>query len=510
MLESIQKVAILYDASQAVLSTFDLDEVLNRILAIIKDYFQLQNGGVMLLDKNRQELSVRAHFGHGGVDSGESVPVGQGITGTAAKVKRPIYAPDVSKDPRYINVVKETRSEVAIPLMVRDEVVGVLDFQSDQLDYFKPDMVDLLTLFSTQASLALENARLYSLERKRAEQLEAINAVAQQTTTLLDLDELLTVVCRLLLERFNNIDHVAVLLSEPEGLRVRAYEGRLTPKVPMGSLLAPGTGLVSRALAESRSVIESDVTRVESYFAGFVETRSEMCVPLICVGEKLGVLALDSAVRNAFDVEDIQPLESVADICAAAIQNANYFERMRQLAYVDGLTGIHNRRHFEMRIGDELERASRFQRRIAVLMLDIDHFKRLNDEFGHLLGDEVLRGVAGILKQQLRKVDVVCRYGGEEFAVLVPETTGDNAVLVAEKLRRQVESHLFPGVPRPVTISCGVADYPTHGLTRDEVVAAADGALYRAKQTGRNRVVAACLKQETSNTSKQVPAAQNG
>ena len=133
-------------------------------------------------------------------------------------------------------------------------------------------------------------------------------------------------------------------------------------------------------------------------------------------------------------------------------------------------------------------------------MMDIDHFKRLNDEFGHLLGDEVLRGVSTILKHQLRKMDMVCRYGGEEFAVVVPETFGENALTVAEKLRRQVEIYNFPGVPRPVTISCGVADYPIHGNSRDEVVAAADAALYVAKLSGRNRVVAATLKKETSAT----------
>lgn len=509
MIESIQKIAILYDASQAVLSTFDLDEVLNRILAIIRDYFQLQNGGVMLLDKGRQELYVRAQFGRISMDLGYRVPVGKGITGNAAVLKRPVYAPDVSKDARYVANVKPTKSEVAIPLMVREEVVGVLDFQSDEADYFKPELIDLLTLFSTQASLALENARLYSLERRRAQQLEAINAVAQQTTAVLDLDELLTVVCRLLLEWFH-IDHAAVLLCEGDNLRVRAYEGRLTPKVPLGAILAPGTGLTARALGQGKSVVENDVGRVDGYYPGFVETKSEVCVPLIFFGEKLGVLALDSAAESAFDPEDIQPLESVADICAAAIQNANYFERMRQLAYVDGLTGIHNRRFFEMRIVEELERASRFQGRMSVIMVDIDHFKKLNDEFGHLLGDEVLRGVAGILKQQLRKMDMVCRYGGEEFAVVVPETTGENAVTVAEKLRRQVECFPFPGVPRPVTISCGVAEYPVHGASRDEVVAAADGALYTAKQQGRNRVVAAADKKVELPAHKEISASQNG
>ncbi len=497
MLESMQKIAILYDASQAILSTFDLDEVLNRILTIIRDFFQLQNGAVLLMDKSGQELQVRAHLGRSNLDVGYRIPKGKGLTWAAAEIKRPVYAPDVSKDPRYLRRVDETRSEVAIPLMVRDEVVGVLDFQSDQLDYFDLEKIDLLTLFSTQASMALENARLYSAERRRTKQLEAINAVAKKTTRVLDLDELLTVVCRLLMDLFG-IDHAAVLLAEGDSLRVRAHEGRLTANLTMGEILSPGSGLAARSLASGRSVIENDVKTVDGYIAGFAETQSEMCVPLVIFGEKLGVLALDSARKNAFDNDDVQPLESVADICAAAIQNAHNFDRMKQLAYVDGLTGIHNRRFFEMRIVEELERAGRFQGRMSVIMVDIDHFKKMNDEFGHLLGDEMLRSVSTILKQQLRKMDMVCRYGGDEFAIVVPETTGESAVRVAEKLRRQVETHFFPGVPRPVTISCGVADYPAHGVTRDEVVAAADAALYQAKQLGRNKVASADMKKEYS------------
>lgn len=497
MLESMQKIAILYDASQAILSTFDLDEVLNRILTIIRDYFQLQNGAVLLMDKSRQELHVRAHLGRSNLEIGYRLPKGTGLTWAAVELKRPVYAADVTKDPRYLRKVDETMSEVAIPLLVRDDVVGVLDFQSEQVNYFDPEKIDLLTLFSTQASMALEHARLYSTERRRTKQLEAINAVAKKTTRVLDLDELLTVVCRLLMELFG-IDQAAVLLAEGDTLRVRAHEGSLTPNLAMGSILTPGTGLAARAMSSGRSVIENDVNNVEGYIVGFAETQSEMCVPLVIFGEKLGVLALDSAKKNAFDPDDVQPLESVADICAAAIQNAHNFNRMKQLAYVDGLTGIHNRRFFEMRIVEELERAGRFQGRVSVIMVDIDHFKKMNDEFGHLLGDEMLRSVSSILKQQLRKVDMVCRYGGDEFAIVVPETTGESAVRVAEKLRRQIETHFFPGVPRQVTISCGVADYPAHGITRDEVVAAADSALYQAKQLGRNKVASASMKKEVS------------
>jgi len=152
-----------------------------------------------------------------------------------------------------------------------------------------------------------------------------------------------------------------------------------------------------------------------------------------------------------------------------------------------------------LRILEEVERARRCGTGMAVVMVDIDQFKRLNDEFGHLLGDEVLRQVSSLFHQQLRKIDVVCRYGGEEFAILLTQTSAKHALGVAEKLRRLVEGWQFPGVPRTVTLSAGVAAFPDHGTTRDELVRAADTGLYAAKQAGRNRVCLASLARTTAN-----------
>jgi diguanylate cyclase (GGDEF)-like protein len=481
------KIAVLYDAGQAVLSTFDLDEVLQRILAIARDYFHLPNVAILLLDKEAQQLFVRSQVGW---DDGQDViclSVHEGITGAAASKKHPVYAPDVTQDARYICAAQSTRSELAIPLMVRDEVVGVLDCQSDQLDHFDHETIELLTLFSTQASIAIQNAHLYSLERKRARQLEAINTIAQQSTAVMELEELLIRVCSIIQQAFQ-VSHVSLFLREEGDLVMRAHQGTLTPSFQPGARFLTTQHPWSQVIATSATVIEKDLSAATDSFRLFKESSSRMSIPLISFGQTLGVLTLHSSKPKAFGDSDLQSLESVADICANSIQNAHYVERVKQLAYLDGLTGIFNRRFFELRISEEIERARRYGTGMAVIMADIDQFKRLNDEFGHLLGDEVLRQVSSIFHQQVRKIDVVCRYGGEEFAILLTQTSAQQAFTIAEKLRRQVENWQFPGVPRAITISAGVAAFPTHGKTRDEIVRAADNGLYVAKQQGRNRV----------------------
>jgi diguanylate cyclase (GGDEF)-like protein len=486
----MQKTAVLYDAGQAVLSTFDPDEVLQRILAIARDYFHLQNAAILLLDEETQQLCVRSQIGWDEGQDAIRLELGKGITGVAALKKQPIYSPDVEKDPRYVCAAKSTRSELALPLLVRDEVVGVLDCQSTRLDHFDKETIDLLTLFSTQASMALQNARLYTLERQRARQLEAINAIAQQSTAVLDLGELLSKVCLLIQQAFQ-VPHVSLFLREESELVLRAHHGTLTPRIPEGGRFPADREPWAHILSTSGTLIEKDLSSKPECMRFFVESASRMCIPLVSFGQILGVLALESSNRNAFRENELQCLESVADICATAIQNAHYVERVKQLAYLDGLTGIFNRRFFELRILEEIERARRYGTGMAVIMADIDQFKRLNDEFGHLLGDEVLRQVSSLFHQQLRKIDVVCRYGGEEFGIVLTQTNASHAVSVAEKLRRMVEHWQFPGVPQTVTISAGVAAFPDHGITRDELVRAADNGLYAAKQAGRNRIALA-------------------
>lgn len=483
----MQKVAILYDASQAVFSALDPEGVLQQILSITRDYFHVEKVAIFLLNEN-QDLYVHSQAGwENGLDT--IVKIGSGLVGVAALDKRPVYASDVSQSQNYVCTFPATRSEVAIPLMLHDELMGVLDCQSDDLAHFDAEMTDLLTLFATQASMALQNARLHQRERKKTQQLRAINDVAQQMTGLLEREEFLAKVCPLIHHAFQ-ISHVSVLLKEEDDIVIRAQFGNLQPLFPEGHRVPAESGFWGNTLAGGNSLLQSDTRNTDSTVL-CRETAACLCIPLVSFGQNLGLLVLERDQHGAFNRDDVQALESVADICATAIQNVNYVDQVKQLAYLDGLTGIFNRRFFELRLTEEMERARRFNNGMAVVMIDIDQFKVLNDEFGHLLGDEALRQISSLFHQNVRKIDVVCRYGGEEFAVLLSQTEPQYALAVAEKLRRAVQEWQFPGVPRQVTISAGIAAFPRHGNTRDELMAAADNALYRAKQEGRNRVIMA-------------------
>ena len=380
--------------------------------------------------------------------------------------------------------------------MVRDEVVGVLDCQSDLPAFFDNETVDLLTLFATQASIGLQNAKLYSMLQRRAAQLEAINAIAKRTTVELDLKELLDRLCTQLPHSFP-VEQVAIFLRDEDGdLVLRAQQGTLPTTLKEGDVLPPWL-----CLRPGRHGMQSVLRRSVAMPAGcFPSAAEEVCLPLVSFGENIGLLACATSQKKAFLANDIQALESVADILATATQNARYVDRVRQLAYRDGLTGVFNRRYFESRLVDEVTRAARYGGGVSVLMIDLDHFKKINDDFGHMLGDDVLRAVSAAFLRQLRKVDVVCRYGGEEFAIILPATHGASAATVAEKLRRAVANTEFSGVPYRVTVSIGVAEFPANGITRDDIVRAADAALYAAKEAGRNQV---CLASGTASRGRR-------
>lgn len=220
---------------------------------------------------------------------------------------------------------------------------------------------------------------------------------------------------------------------------------------------------------------------------------SLIAAPLISEQRVLGVLRAESGALEAFSAEDLRLLDIVADLGAMAIENLRLYLRMAELAVTDDLTGLAVHRYFHERLEEELVRARHRNHPVSVLLIDLDHFKRYNDLYGHPVGDKLLRTLAQILRQRQGPGDLVARYGGEEFALLLSGVGRDEAAHQAEALRRLVESQVIElrqGKAR-ITVSMGLAAFPEDGLHRESLLQVADQRLYRAKQAGRNQVCAA-------------------
>ncbi len=345
------------------------------------------------------------------------------------------------------------------------------------------------------------------LERQHAvieETNRALSRRVRDVTLLLDIDRSLNStlepeeVLGLVTEMVGvtlGVDRVAVLLLDEKAqlLRMAAsfgFEGNADLTWPLG-LGASGIAAQTRAPVSIKD-LSSDPRHVKGP-QDPVGEGSLLSVPMVCKERLVGVLNFTRHQRDAFSENDATLLQLVASKAAMAIVNAQLFSETVELTLTDALTGSFNRRHLTARLQMEIARAKRFGTDLSAAMIDIDHFKHLNDTCGHPAGDEVLCALATQLKKSVRQVDTVARYGGEEFMILLPSTGRAEALEVAEKLRRAVEEAPFPGGARQpggrLTISLGVASYPDDAKDLGALVDAADAALYASKRLGRNRVI---------------------
>lgn len=399
----------------------------------------------------------------------------------------------------------QPNDDLLVPLYdKRHELMGVLDLY-DPADRALPtlQLVKSLEVFATHAAVAIENARQYEQLEETKAQLEA---QLQLRHRLLDLSAALlsTLDQR---ELFTEMATALKDIVDYDGLEIRLVDERAQE---LYCWYASGAG--ADEAAGWRSGIDEGVSGwvVRHNQAQLVndmaldpraalvpgtepDPQASIIVPLNAGGKVIGVLAVDRTGGRRFGQQELEPVRLFGNLAAIAISNARSYEEMQRQAISDGLTGLHNYRHFQETLRAEVSRAERYGESFCLLMMDLDRFKAVNDTVGHQMGDEVLKAVASVMRGCSRESDYLARYGGEEFVVILPNTDLGEARLLAERIRTQIASIDIGHPELRVTTSIGVASYPTSALDSDGVLAAADAALLRAKARGRDRV---CLYEE--------------
>lgn len=481
-------------------SSLSFSEVVTHVLDKTQRLLSAKSCSLMLIDPGTGDLTI---IGSRGLNEKNARSLrfkkGQGIAGWVAETGEGVVVADVTKDPRFVHTGSGRlagESLACVPLQGPDGVMGVLNVDRPAgIPPFDEDEFSYVRIMAEHASVALKNARLHEGLIERATQLSTLYEVGSALASVLNVDRLLSLIVDSVVRVTGaQICSLMLLDSERKFLRIRVAKG--LPEAVVKRIVIPlGEGISGHVAKTGEPLLVEDIETHPLFRRKSrkkYSSRSLLSVPLKIKGEVIGVLNVNNKLRGAvFTVDDQNLLTLFASHAAITIENANLYEHLEQLATTDGLTGLFVHRHFQEKLQGELSRAKRFRRPLSVCMMDIDHFKKVNDTYGHQTGDMVLRAVAALLRDRGgRDEDILARYGGEEFVLALVETPKRTALTVAERIRRTIAEHTFQNndVVLPVTISIGVGSFPDDADNREHVIACADQALYHAKESGRNRV----------------------
>jgi diguanylate cyclase (GGDEF)-like protein len=365
-------------------------------------------------------------------------------------------------------------------MSVHNEIVYTKD---DPFGYYFPEM--------------LTQDQIKELEKK-VEELSIFHQVGKALTSTLDLQEVLTLIMGKISELLKPSTWSLLLIEEKkQELHFQIAIGRDANKI-RDFRIKIGEGLAGWVAQTGEVAIVNDVTRDPRFLPkidGLIHPsiKTVVCVPLKSKERTLGVVELINCFEGTFPNEDLSMLTSLADYAAIAIENAMYVKRIQELTITDDCTNLYNSRYFNYVIDAELSRSKRYNYHFALIFFDLDRFKFVNDTHGHLCGSRLLREIGDLIKQHLRDIDTAYRYGGDEFIILLPQTSKQSALLVAQRLcdlLNRTSIRLEQNVIVNITASFGVACFPTDATSKVELVRLADQAMYRVKNRTRNGVEA--------------------
>ncbi len=377
-------------------------------------------------------------------------------------------------------------------------------FLNNPLAYpiYKPSEKELLYFVNRslkEKKIWLENKKIQQELNIAQKEIDFFEEVGRTLTSSMELNEILVAIMKKTKEMTGAEAWSVLLVDEETGdIVFERTDGKKTSKIEKYRLKM-GEGIAGWVAQEGTPVIVPDVSRDERFSSKLdkktrFKTKSLMCVPIKSKGRVIGVLEVVNKITGEpFTKDDLNLLMRLIDQAALAIERTSLYQKMAELAITDDLTKLFNTRYLNRTIEMEIQRSNRYHTSISLIFIDIDYFKNINDHHGHLVGSKMLVEMGQLIIKSLRSIDIVARYGGDEFVVVLPQTTPKAAVQIAERLRRAVEQNVFlkkEGYALKMTASFGVASYPESAKSKDDLLRLADEAMYRVKYTTRNGVYA--------------------
>jgi len=493
----VKELAILNKIGRAIASTKKLDELWELTYKQTCKLLDISNYYISLYDRDREELNNVIDMINGKArPNGKSRrKFGSGRTEYVIRTNKPLLiSGDISAIYKKLGITtidKKAKSYAGVPITISGKVFGILAVQSYEYeDAYDLHTIEILSTIANQAAIAIENARLYNETQRRLKEMTALQKVGMEFISSLDISKVLQCIAESTLELTDG--HLVHIFSrDPETKQFTKRAAAWSPQAKDHSMGWPRKdGLVATVIKEQKPRIIEDVmnnplTNKPDYRK--MSVRSMGSFPLKGKWGVSGTLNVLFLKTHSFTKEECDLLTLLANQAAIAIENARLYEKTKQLATTDHLTGVWNRRYIDEYLHTELARAHRFNRHVSILMIDIDKFKSFNDIYGHLSGDAVINDVAQSILRSCRKIDVAGRYGGDEFAVILLEADISEAISVAERILFILDKHPFStpnGTLLPITTSIGIASYPSDGKKAEQVFSAADSAMYRAKLAG--------------------------